>query len=173
LSAARRPRHAKKFDRIQSLIPIEFALYMLSDLLGEVDLSPYPVDGPLPDDLPPSNGSASRRDLIIAMGTNEKLTIRQLALKVSGASGHRVVVGTPEQIADGMQEWFEAEAADGFNIQPPFMPEAFDDFCALVVPELQRRGLFRTEYSGSTLREHLGQQRPAGCFAGRDLAAAE
>lgn len=89
------------------------------------------------------------------------MTIRQLYQKIAGARGHREIKGTPEQIADQMQEWFENGAADGFNIMPPYLPGSLEDFVDLVIPVLQQRGLFRTEYTGSTLRENLGLQRPA------------
>ena len=80
--------------------------------------------------------------------------------KVVSARGHRVVVGDPTMVADEMQEWFEGNAADGFNILPPTLPHGLEAFARLVVPELQRRGLFRTEYEGKTLRDHLGLRRP-------------
>lgn len=88
------------------------------------------------------------------------LTLRQLYREVAGARGHRIVVGTANQLADHIQKWFEGYAADGFNIMPPFLPDGFDDFVEGVIPELQNRGLFRTEYEGSTLREHLGLPVP-------------
>ena len=83
---------------------------------------------------------------------------------LAGARGHWVVVGTPQTIADQMQLWFENGAADGFNVMPPVLPESLDDFVELVIPELQRRGLFRTAYEGSTLRENLGLERPVNQF---------
>jgi alkanesulfonate monooxygenase len=95
------------------------------------------------------------------MARRENLTIRQIALRVAGARGKNVVRGSPRQIADIMEEWFVNEACDGFNIMPPYLPQSLDDFVDGVVPELQRRGLFRREYSGNTLREHLGLDRPA------------
>ena len=94
------------------------------------------------------------------MARRENLTIRQIALRVAGARGKAVVRGSPQQIADIMEEWFVNEACDGFNIMPPYLPGALNDFVDLVVPELQRRGLFRTEYEGKTLRENLGLPRP-------------
>src|SRR3954451_24890543 len=95
------------------------------------------------------------------MARREKLTIRQIALRVAGARGKSVVRGSPQQIADIMEEWFVNEACDGFNIMPPYLPGALDDFVDLVIPELRRRGLVRTEYAGPTLRENLGLPRPA------------
>ena len=94
------------------------------------------------------------------MARREKLTIRQLGQRVAGARGKNVFVGTPEQVADYMEDWFSKEACDGFTVMPPYIPGSLDDFCELVIPELQRRGLFRTEYEGSTLRDHLGLPRP-------------
>ena len=86
---------------------------------------------------------------------------------LAGARGHWVVVGTPETIADRMQEWFENGAADGFNVLPPVLPGSLDDFVDLVIPELQRRGLFRTAYEGTTLRENLALARPENPNAAR------
>src|SRR5581483_11219598 len=93
------------------------------------------------------------------------LTIRQLYQRVAGARGHRTIWGTPVQIADQLEEWFVNDAADGFNIMPPYLPGGLDDFVDLVVPELRRRGLFRTEYEGRTLRENLGLARPTSQFS--------
>ena len=129
-------------------------------MLGGVDLSGCPVDGPLPD-LPESNGGKSRQDLLIRLARREELTIRQLYLRIAGARGHRQIRGTPQAIADELEAWFRGGAADGFNIMPPMLPGSLDDFVELVIPELQRRGLFRTEYEGRTLRENLGLPRPA------------
>jgi hypothetical protein len=83
-----------------------------------------------------------------------------------------VIKGSPQQIADHMEDWFLDNACDGFNIMPPYLPGAFDDFVELVVPELQRRGLFRTEYEGRTFRDHLGLKRPASRYQARELASA-
>lgn len=84
----------------------------------------------------------------------------QLYQHIAGARGHREIKGTPVQIADQLQEWFENGAADGFNVMPPYLPGGLDDFVDQVIPELQRRNIYKTEYSGSTLRENLGLQRP-------------
>lgn len=120
------------------------------------------MDGPLPDlpDLDQVNGGKSRFKLLKDLADREGLTIRKLYQKIAGARGHREIKGTPEQIADQMQEWFENGAADGFNIMPPYLPGGLDDFVDQVIPVLQQRGLFRTEYTGSTLRENLGLERP-------------
>jgi N-acetyl-S-(2-succino)cysteine monooxygenase len=111
-------------------------------------------------DLPETNGGKSRQRLLFDLARRENLTIRDLYLRIAGARGHQQVVGTPESIADQLQQWFEEEGADGFNIMSPWLPGGLSDFAELVVPELQRRGLFRTEYEGNTLRENLGLPRP-------------
>jgi alkanesulfonate monooxygenase SsuD/methylene tetrahydromethanopterin reductase-like flavin-dependent oxidoreductase (luciferase family) len=127
-----------------------------------VDLSGYPVDGPLPDlpELNQINGGKSRFQLLKDLADREGLTIRKLYQWIAGARGHREIKGTPDQIADQMQAWFENGAADGFNIMPPYLPGGLDDFVDLVIPVLQQRGLFRNEYTGNTLRENLGLKRP-------------
>lgn len=149
-----------KFQELQDLVPIEVALATLATTLGEIDLSGFDLDGPLPP-LPETNGPKSRRQLVVDMAARDNLTIRQLCQWVVGARGHFTVVGTPSQIADVMQQWLEEDAVDGFNIMPATLPSGLSDFTELVVPELQRRGLFRTAYTGNTLREHLGLARPA------------
>jgi hypothetical protein len=129
-------------------------------VLGNVDLSPYPFDGPLPENLPRSNASLQIFQEVTAMARRENLSIRQVAVRVAGARAKAVVYGSPATIADMMEEWFRKGGCDGFNIMPPFLPGALDDFVEMVIPELQRRGLFRTEYEGRTLRENLGLRRP-------------
>ena len=125
---------------------------ILSTVLGDVDLSPYDFDGPLPDNLPMSNASQSTFKYVTELAKKDNLTMRQIAQVVAGARAKLVMVkGTPKQIADHMEQWYVEEAADGFNIMPPYLPGALDDFVELVIPELQRRGLFRTEYTGRTL----------------------
>ena len=94
----------------------------------------------------------------------DKPTLRQLLGYLAGARGHYVTAGTPEQIADLIEDWFTDGAADGFNIMPPLLPAQLDVFSAEVIPMLQRRGLFRTEYGGTTLREHYGLPWPASVF---------
>lgn len=149
----------EKFAQLQALIHPEVGLSLLSGMTGEVDLSQYPLDGPLPD-LPETNGGKSRQRLLLDLARRENLTIRELYLRIAGARGHWQVIGTPTSIADQLQHWFEQEAADGFNIMPPWLPGGLVDFIEHVVPELRRRGLFRSEYRGRTLREHLGLPRP-------------
>jgi len=148
-----------KFNALQDLIHPDVGLALLSKMTGGVDLSKYPVDGPLPD-LPETNGGKSRQQLLFDLARRENLSIRDLYLRIAGARGHQQVVGTPESIADQLEQWFEEEGADGFNIMSPWLPGGLTEFAELVVPELQRRGLFRTEYEGTTLRENLGLPRP-------------
>lgn len=151
-------------DELQALVDPAIAIGLASAMMG-ADLGRYPLDGPVPD-LPPTEGWQSRQALFFDLARAEGLTIRQLAVRVAVSRGHKVVIGTAAQIADEMEAWFDAGAADGFNIMPPTLPRGLDDFARLVIPELQRRGLFRTDYEGTTLREHLGLRRPAGRVAG-------
>ena len=130
---------------------------MLSDRLGS-DMSVYPLDAPVPD-LPETEHLKSRAALLLQMACREKLTLRQLFSQVAAARGHLLLVASPVQIADTLEAWFRAGAADGFNVMPPFFPGQFDDFAKLVVPVLQERGLFRADYAGTTLRDHLGLTR--------------
>lgn len=150
-----------KFEQLRELIDPIVGLGQLQSELGHVDLSGHDLDGPLPP-LPPSNAGKSRQKLLVEMAEREGLTIRQLYQRVAGSRGHWEVVGSAEDVADELQEWFENEAGDGCMVMAPALPMHLRDFVDLVVPELQRRGLFRTEYDSSTLRGHLGLSRPAG-----------
>jgi alkanesulfonate monooxygenase len=154
----------EKFATIQSLIHPQVGLSLLTAMLGEVDLSKYPLDGPLPE-VPHTELHQSRQQLLLELAQRENLTIRQLYEAIAGARGHWQVVGTPEQIADQMEEWFRNGGADGFNVMPPYLPGGLTEFVDHVIPELQRRGLFRTEYEGHTLRENLGLSRPVNQFS--------
>lgn len=157
-------------DYIQSLIHPSIAWTILQRHYKDVDLSGYSLDDlapPLPRD---TELNKSRLKLVTDLVERNNLTLRQLYLAVAGARGHREVVGTPEQIADAIQLWFENGAADAFNIMPPILPTGLTDFVDQVVPILQRRGLFRTEYEGSTLRENLGLARPVNRFAAQQAA---
>lgn len=149
---------ADKLAELDQWTDLKSAMPLLEERIGH-SLADYDPDGLLPD-LPISDQLRSRAELLTALARRENLTIRQLALRVAAGRGHHIVLGTPIEIADRMQQWFESRAADGFNIMPPFFPEGLEDFTQLVVPILQERGLFRTEYSGSTLRDHLGLMRP-------------
>ena len=110
-------------------------------------------------------GQPTRSALLSETARAEGLTIRQLYQRIAGGRGHYQVVGSPADVADMMEEWFTTGAADGFNVIPPFFPNSLDEFNALVVPELQRRGLYRTAYEGTTLRENLGLPRPVSRYA--------
>lgn len=155
-----RAQAQEKFEELQELIHPAVAVAQLQYMLGDFDLSPYPVDGPLPE-LPESNGGKSRQALLFDLARKEKLSIAQLARRIAGARGHWQVVGTAADIVDVMEERFVKQGADGFNIMPPTLPGGLRDFIAFVVPELRRRGLFREEYEGRTLRENLGLKFPA------------
>ncbi|AIT25613.1 hypothetical protein D554_0436 [Bordetella holmesii 30539] len=149
----------EKFAQLQELIHPVVGVRLLSNMIG-ADLSGYPVDGPLPD-LPQTNGGKSRQQLLVDLARRDGLSIRDLYLRIAGARGHQQIVGTPERVADQLQQWFEEEGADGFNIMSPWLPGGLDDFIELALPELRRRGLVRTHYQGRTLRDHLGLRRPA------------
>ena len=158
--AATEDEAREKYEELQELIPDDVGVALLSSYLSISDLWRYPIDGPLPE-LPPSEGMKSRQALVIEQSRRDNLSIRDLARHFAGARGHWRVVGTPAQIADELQARFEGGAADGFNVMPSWFPGELDAFATLVVPELQRRGLFRKDYEGRTLREHLGLKRPA------------
>ncbi|MBV8653423.1 MAG: NtaA/DmoA family FMN-dependent monooxygenase, partial [Alphaproteobacteria bacterium] len=146
---------------LDSLVHPDSGVPNLSIRLG-VDASGFDLDAPLPE-IPQTNQSQSGRDSLVALAKRENLTVRQLAQLVGGYGGLQMV-GTPGEIADTMEQWLEEEASDGFNIMFPTVPAGLDDFVELVVPELQRRGLLRREYEGTTLRDHLGLERPANKF---------
>lgn len=150
----------EKYEALQSLIHPEVGLSLLSAMLGGADLSGYPLDGPLPD-LAATNSGKSRQSLLIDLARREGLSIRQLYLRIAGARGHWTVRGTAADVADQLEAWFHGAGADGFNVMPPTLPAGLTDFIDGVIPELRRRGLFRTEYEGTTLRENLGLPRPA------------
>ena len=150
-----------KRAHLDSLVHYDSGIGSLNGMLG-YDVSGFDPDGPLPD-IPETNASKSARARIIEAARTKNLTIRELAQKAGSFSG-LAFVGTPQTIADGMAEWLATEASDGFNVMFPYLPEGLDDFVDRVVPELQRRGLFRTEYEGATLRENLGLPRPANRF---------
>ncbi|CAN5728078.1 LLM class flavin-dependent oxidoreductase [soil metagenome] len=147
--------------RLDSLVHYDSAIASLSISLGH-DASKFDPDAPLPP-IPETNASKSSRERVIELGRSEGLTVRQLAQRLGGYGG-QAFIGTPQSIADEMQEWLETEACDGFNVMFPWLPGGLDDFVDKVVPELQRRGIFRREYEGRTLRENLGLPRPANQF---------
>jgi FMN-dependent oxidoreductase (nitrilotriacetate monooxygenase family) len=151
----------QKRARLDSLVHYDSAIASLSIALGH-DASRFDPDGPLPE-IPESNASKSGRERIVELARRERLTVRQLAQRVGGYSG-LAFVGTPSTIADQMEEWLFTEASDGFNVMFPYLSGGLNDFVYRVVPELQRRGLFRREYEGAKLRENLGLPRPQNRF---------
>ena len=157
---ARRLEH-----ELNELANIDVGLQRLRDRFDGHDFSALPLDQPLSvDDFPDparNEGSRSRTELIVGAIRRDRLTLRQLLAKLAGARGHLVMAGTPEQVADVIEDWIDSGAADGFNLMPPLLPLMLDVFIAEVVPILRKRGRFRTEYRGSTLREHYGLPRPA------------
>ena len=146
---------------LDSLVHPESGLASLSVMLGH-DASGFDLDGPLPE-IPETNASQTGRQRVVDRARRDNLTVRQLA-QIAGGYGGLSFVGTPQTIADQMEEWLTEKASDGFNIMFPYVPGGLDDFVDRVVPELQRRGLFRTEYEGTTLRENLGLPRPRNHF---------
>jgi hypothetical protein len=152
--------YAKRLH-LDSLVHYDSGIASLNSALG-YDVSGFDPDGPLPE-IPSTNAGHSSRERVIALAQRENLTIRQLAQRI-GSYGGLAFVGTPQSIADEMEQWLIEEGSDGFNIMFPFLPEGLNDFVDKVVPELQRRGIFRKEYEGNTLRENLGLARPANRF---------
>ena len=154
----------KRRDDLVDLIPWDYSLKRIAGVLG-IDVDRLHLDRPLPEDLAvPLNGNGNHTffNATVALARRNGYTVRQLIREMGGGTGHRVVVGTPEQIADDIEQWFVAGAADGFNLMPDALPDGLSAFVDGVVPILQQRGLFRTAYEGQTLRAHLGLARPAG-----------
>ena len=145
---------------LNSLIHPDVGLGLLSSLAGHIDLSKFDLDAPFPKLEEADINFSSRQQMMIEIAQKHNFSIRQLYEYIASARGHWTLIGTPEQVVDQLQLWFENEAADGFNVLPPSTPAGLNDFVEFIVPELQRRGLFRTEYEGSTLRENLGLKRP-------------
>jgi FMN-dependent oxidoreductase (nitrilotriacetate monooxygenase family) len=149
-----------KFGALSELTDPSVAMSMLRFCMGGHDMSGYDPDGPVPQDLVTNSGTTHLK-LMTTIARERNLSLRQLADEVAaGGYGHWSIRGTPEQVADQLEARFEARAADGFNLMPATLPGGLGDFVDLVVPELQRRGLFRTRYAGTTLRDHLGLPRP-------------
>ncbi|SNB76570.1 alkanesulfonate monooxygenase [Arboricoccus pini] len=147
---------------LDSKVHAQSAIASLSVWLG-LDVSSFDLDRPLPDNLPETNQSRSGRERVIEMARRENLTVRQLAQRLGGYGG-LTMIGTAASIADEMEAWLESEACDGFNVMFPYLPDGLFDFVDKVIPELQRRGIYRLAYEGSTLRENLGLPRPANRF---------
>lgn len=149
----------EKLRTLQSFVSETNALHMLSDRLG-LDMSGYDLDGPIPA-VGTTDGSRGFADVMLAKGRRENMTLRDLYNLAAAARGHWVLCGSPETVAGTLEHWFRTGAADGFNVMPPYFNEGFTDFVDGVVPILQERGLFRADYVGTTLRDHLGLTRPA------------
>jgi alkanesulfonate monooxygenase SsuD/methylene tetrahydromethanopterin reductase-like flavin-dependent oxidoreductase (luciferase family) len=145
-------------NTLQSYVDSTEGLAMLSARLG-VDISKYPLDGPIPD-IPLPDTSHGFARALLAKGKRENMSLRDLYNLTAAARGHWVLCGSAQTIADTLEKWFVEGAADGFCVMPAWFPGAFDEFVDLVVPELQRRGLYRKAYTGTMLRDHLGLPRP-------------
>ncbi|ALS23899.1 LLM class flavin-dependent oxidoreductase [Paenibacillus naphthalenovorans] len=148
----------RKEELLRELVHPLAGLSLLSDSMNQ-DLSQFDLDKPLPE-LDTMRGNQSRQKIVAQLAKEEGLTLAQLGKRFGASRSHRVLVGTPAQIADNFEEWLEKEACDGFNIMCPYLPGGLNEFVELVVPELQRRGIFRKEYTGVTLRDHFGLERP-------------
>jgi FMN-dependent oxidoreductase (nitrilotriacetate monooxygenase family) len=159
---------------LEALIVPEHAVAHLAQVL-EVPPDSLALDQALPDTVysrPPVQGAQSRYQLIVDLARRDNLTVRQLIGRLGGGRGHRTFAGAPEQVAGTIEEWSAAGAADGFNVMPPALPSGLETFVDQVIPILRRRGLFRTGYTGRTLRDHYGIPRPPSQFAARPAVAA-
>jgi alkanesulfonate monooxygenase SsuD/methylene tetrahydromethanopterin reductase-like flavin-dependent oxidoreductase (luciferase family) len=161
---------ARRFaEELSALTNPDAGRQRLSGRFGGYDFAHLPLDTPLtPDDFPDPHtveAARSRTAVILELVRRERPTLRQLLVRLAGARGHHTFVGTPEQVAALMEDWYTEGAADGFNVMPPVLPAQLEVFIAEVVPLLQRRGLFRTAYTGDTLRAHYGLAAPGSQFA--------
>ncbi len=159
-------------DELLELTRPEAGLEMLKMQLGGIDLSDHPLDEPFPDlgEAKDALGGQQRFAIIVEHARREGLTLRQVLRRLAGGHGHRVLIGAPEQVADDLEQWFHECGADGFSVMPPYFPGGLQTFVDEIVPLLQRRGIYRNDYTGATLRDHYGLGRPASRFAA--LAAA-
>lgn len=163
----------RREQELWDLVPIEYGLGRLAGIL-QVDPASLDLDKPLPGNLTvPTDGMQTFFKGALTLAERGKLTVRELIRAQGGGTGHRIVVGTPEQIAEGIEEWFRTGAVDGFNIMPDVIRSGFDAFVEEVVPLLRRRGIFRERYDGRTLRDHFGLARPARLVTPAAVAAAE
>lgn len=162
-----------KYEALNRLIHPDVGLGLLAGLAGGIDLSQYDLDAPFPQLDETQINFSSRQKMMIDIAREHQFSIRQLYEYIASARGHWTLIGTAEQIVDQLQNWFENEAADGFNVLPPTTPAGLDDFVEFIVPELQRRGLFRTAYEGQTLRENLGLKRPENQYILEKLQKAQ
>ena len=169
--AATQQEAQEKYDTLQSLIQVPVGIAILEHTIGVKGLDKLPLDGPVPE-LPDTNGPLSRQRLLLEQAKRDKLTLWQLCLANAGPRGHVLSIGTPQQVADEMEHWFKDGAADGFNVMPAWLPGSLKDFVELVIPELQRRGLFRTDYEATTLRGNLGLAKPINRHHRQRLAGA-
>lgn len=161
----------RRRDDLAALVHPEVALSLLRAVMGGFDFSKFAIDGPVPE-VPETNGPRSRQRLLIDLARREKLTVRELGAIVAEAQGHRVLAGSPKEVADDFEEWHHGGGADGFIVTPPLLPGGLEDIVTLLIPELQRRGLFRSEYEDSTLRGNLGLPWPGSRYgAARDAPA--
>jgi len=154
----------RRRNELIDMIPWSYNINRLAGILG-VAPERIRLDERLPDDIAlpnKGNGNHTFFNATLAQARQHGYTARQLVYALAGGGGHRVVVGTPEQIADDIEHWFKGGAADGFNLMPDALPSGLQDFTDGVVPILQQRGIFRRDYEGTTLREHLGLARPGG-----------
>lgn len=147
-------------NRLRSLITDEQAVRAIARLTAGVDMTKYPLHGPLPDLPPNEDGALTRQKMMIDLARRENLSIREIGQIFAESQLHQIVCGTPQSVADRMEEWFRAGVCDGFCIIYPYYRKGVEDVVEMLIPELQRRGLFRTEYEGRTLRENLGLPKP-------------
>jgi FMN-dependent oxidoreductase (nitrilotriacetate monooxygenase family) len=155
----------RRQEELRELIPLEYSLARLAGVL-QIDPKRLKLDERLPDDIPlPADGGHTFFQATLALARREGLTVRGLIRALNGGTGHRTIIGTPEDVADDIETWFQAGAADGFNLMPDVLPHGLEVFVDEVVPILRRRGLFRQDYTGRTLRDHLGLARPANPYA--------
>jgi FMN-dependent oxidoreductase (nitrilotriacetate monooxygenase family) len=163
----------RRQEELWDKVPLDYGLTRLAGVLG-LPKDSLKLDEKLPENIPlPPNGGHTFFRATLALAARDNLTVRQLIRALNGSTGHRTLVGTPEQIADDIETWFDAGAADGFNLMPDVLPTGLSHFTEGVVPILQKRGLFRTEYHETTLRERFGLARPPSRFAPSAAAAAE
>jgi N-acetyl-S-(2-succino)cysteine monooxygenase len=158
-----------KFEFLQNLIHPSVGVRHLSQYIG-FELAGYPIDGPLPE-IPLTNLNVSRTEMLFKLARAENLSIRQLYQRIAGGRGHFQTYGTPIQVADIMEEWVTTGAADGFNFMAPIFPSGLNEFIDMVIPELQRRGLYRTRYVSDTLRGNLGLPRRESRYAHAPIAS--
>ena len=154
-------------DELDEAIIPAYGMRRIASIL-EIPFDSLQLDAQLPFELlaeAPVQGNQGRAQLIVDLAREEHLTVRELLSRLGGGRGHRTLVGAPEQVADAMQHWFDDGAADGFNVMPALLPSGLERFVDHVIPILVGRGLFRTEYAGTTLREHYGARRPVSRFA--------